>query len=113
MRIGTFESCLTLTLLPYHNRVWLACFTLFQSLVHCAMTVCANEGVTCYGDVVFSDLLPETGYLPVYSQWLWYSKLKLDGQVRELLALTRPPLSWACPMSGVRGTLPNPPCARL
>jgi hypothetical protein len=57
------------------------------------MTVCANEGVTCYGDVVFSDLLPETGYLPVYSQWLWYSKLKLDGQVRELLVLMRPPLS--------------------
>ena len=46
-------------------------------------TACSNEGLVCYGDVVFSDLLPETGYNPVYYKWLWYSKLKRDGQVRN------------------------------
>jgi hypothetical protein len=35
--------------------------------------------------VVIADLLPETGYVPVYSQWLWYSKMKADGQVGHII----------------------------
>jgi hypothetical protein len=47
---------------------------------------CAAEGVCCYGDVVFSDLFPETAYSPVYLKWAWYDNIKLDPQVHPLSA---------------------------
>ncbi len=34
----------------------------------------------CYGDIVFTDILPETGYNPVYYKWQWFSRCKREGQ---------------------------------